>query len=312
LIAVPLVYVVVLNYCSAEDTLRCVEAARRIEYGNWRLLVLDNASPDGGGAILAARLGPEEFVQLPKNTGYAGGNNVGMSIALERRAEYVLIINPDVRLPPDAISCYVDILERDHTIGALNSIQVGGDGDMIDEKFRMGILRPLGYDQRRLSEMVIPELLETKLLFGAALMLPVRSIRLVGGFDPLYFAYGEEVDLCRRITFHGLRLVVTASCPVVHLRTAERAENGDFRVFLRVKGYYLSRLKAPTTSMRRELRHVVTDLLQALIGKAPSKFPYTHFHVERKHAVQVLIWLLWHLLLAWRHRAKEKEGRCHV
>jgi GT2 family glycosyltransferase len=273
---------------------------------------LDNASPDGSGAILAARVRPDEFVQLPKNTGYAGGNNAGIGIALERGAKYILILNPDVRLEPEALGCYVDILERDHTIGALNSIQVEADGDTIDAGFRMAILHHLGYRQTRLSEQVLPGLLESKILFGAALMLPVRAIQLVGGFDPLYFAYGEEVDLCRRIRFHGLRLVVIPKCPVVHLRTVDTAGMSDFRVYLRVKGYYLSQLKAPRSSMRLALKGIAMELIMALIGKPRSKFPYTHLQVKRKHVVWVALWLLWHLLPAWRHRAKERRGRCYV
>jgi GT2 family glycosyltransferase len=143
-------------------------------------------------------------------------------------------------------------------------------------------------------------------------MLPVRTIQLVGGFDPLYFAYGEEVDLCRRIVFHGLRLVVSSKCPVVHLRTGEKAGISDFGVFLRVKGYYLSELKAPDASMRLAFKKIATDLMLALIGKPRSKFPYTHFQVKRKHVARVGLWLLWHLLPAWHHRVKEKLGRCYV
>ncbi|MBL0037719.1 MAG: hypothetical protein IPP36_02605 [Nitrosomonadales bacterium] len=69
-----------------------------------------------------------------------------------------------------------------------------------------------------------PDVFETRTLFGAALIISSRTLEKVGGFRPLYFAYGEETDLCSRIMFHGLRLMVTTRSPVIHLRTSSQPE----------------------------------------------------------------------------------------
>ncbi len=60
----PRVAVIVLNYCSLADTLECVEAVRKSDYRNFRLLVIDNGSPDRSGRELQTRLPKEEFVAL--------------------------------------------------------------------------------------------------------------------------------------------------------------------------------------------------------------------------------------------------------
>jgi hypothetical protein len=227
----PLVYVLVLNYGSLEDTIQCVDTVRRLDYPNVHLLVIDNASPDGSGRALRERFGNTEFLQLATNTGYAGGNNAGMRVALENGAQYIFVINPDIRVSETTVSQCVDLMEGDRTIGAVNPVQLDGGGGKLDEKFRLGIFVRHGF-----AEPAVPIVEErgwdTVTLYGAALMLSRQTLGRAGGFDPLFFAYGEEEDLARRIRLKGLRLVVTSAGAVRHLRTNE-AQASDFVLFLR-------------------------------------------------------------------------------
>jgi GT2 family glycosyltransferase len=132
----PLVYLLVLNYGSPEDCVECIAAVRRVNFPDTRLLVIDNASPDNSVERLRPMLQADELLVLPENTGYAGGNNEGMRIALENGADYIFIINPDVRIGPDSISSYLAVMENDPTISALNPIQLAGDGNTMDEFFQ--------------------------------------------------------------------------------------------------------------------------------------------------------------------------------
>lgn len=307
----PLVYALVLNYCSLDDTLQCIDSIRQVNYPALQLLVLDNASPENEGAALKQKLATDEFIQLPKNIGYAGGNNVGIRLAMEGKADYIFIINPDIRLAPDSVGCYVEILEADSTIGALNPIQVCANGRTIDDKFRRGI-----YENHNLP---VPDLntdssqqWEVRTLYGAALMLPAITIDKVGGFDPLYFAYGEEEDLCRRIKYQGLRLVVTEKKPVIHLRTKEIDGVDDFRLFLRLKGSYLFKLKDPTRSLQQSVRIISRDIWGALLGQRNHEYPFNLYPISRKHIIKSAAWLIWHLRDTRKHRQMELLGRSHV
>src|SRR4030067_2779954 len=147
----PSVWILVLNYCSLDDTLGCVDSVRMSDYSSFRLLVIDNASPDGSGAVLSNRIPSREFMQLPRNTGYAGGNNIGMARALQGGADYIMIANPDVRLSADTISKCVAIMEQQPSIGALNPIQLDGTGLKLDEKFRLGIFVRHGFPEPSLQ-----------------------------------------------------------------------------------------------------------------------------------------------------------------
>jgi GT2 family glycosyltransferase len=302
----PLVYVLVLNYGSLEDTIQCVEALRRLDYPDVRILVIDNASPDRSGEVLGRLFGEAEFLQLPTNIGYAGGNNAGIRVALERGAEYVFVVNPDIRVAESTVSRCVELMEGDRAIGAVNPIQLNGNGDRLDAKFREGI-----FVRHQITEPSLPIVEErswdTFTLYGAALMVSRATLGQVGGFDPLFFAYGEEEDLARRIRLKGLRLVVTSAGAVRHLRTNEDRV-GDFVLFLRIKGAYLYSLKDPSTGFRPSIRRVLSDMARDLRRQRAQQYPFKQFPVTRRHVLRAMVWIALHLPQIYRHRVLERDA----
>ena len=301
----PAVWILVLNYCSLDDTLACVASIRRIDYPNLRLLVMDNASPDGSGDVLRANLPDDEFLQIAENTGYAGGNNAGVRIALSAGADYVLIMNPDVRLAPVSIKEYVRIMETDGAISALNPIQIDSAGK-IDAFFQREV-----FDGNQYAVPELPtsgqELWEVKALFGAALFVRRRTLETIGGFDPLYFAYWEEMDLCRRIRFHGGRMVVTGASPVRHLRSYLNGPVSERRQFLRLKGKYLFQLKDFTKPLVRQMRATVRELLVLAFRGEKGQFNWSRWQY-----LKVLGWCVVHLPRIRAHRNLEMRGRAHI
>jgi GT2 family glycosyltransferase len=305
----PRVAVIVLHYCSLQDTVECVRALRRNDYPNFSILVIDNGSPDGSGAKLRLCLRKDEFLPLPTNTGYARGNNIGIELALRQGARYVLIVNPDVRVPSDAIRRYEEIMSMSDRIAALNSVQLQPDGRTVDSNFAYGVLRPAGVIIEEFDPTRVPLLLEVQHVFGACLMISRNALQKVGGFDPIYFAYGEETDLARRMLFHGFRLVVTRHAPVLHLRTREQTGDlSSFLAYLRLRAIYLGNLKAPTRSFAQGVHRAVRDLGSAVLGRAPETYPYTAYAIPRIHSLRVLSWLLVHLPQVWLHRFRDRHG----
>lgn len=309
----PTVWALVLNYGSYEDTLGCVEALRKVTYPQLRILVLDNASPDGSGPRLRQQLGAGEFVQLPVNTGYAGGNNTGIRMALDGGAQYVFILNPDARVAPECVSHFVDLCEADRKIGAVNSIEVEHDGVTIDPFFARSVMADAGVAAQRADDPTIPSTFMAPRLFGAAFFLPVHAIEKVGGFDPLYFAYWEEFDLCRRLQLHGLKLLVTRETPVVHLRTNEHRGVSPFVVFLRLKSTYLERLKDPAVRFPVALRFLARKFWRHLRhGGRANEYPFNLHDIDRATVIKAGWWVATHLGTIFRHRQLEVWGRAHV
>jgi len=303
------VAVIVLNYNSLDDTLACVAAIRANAAGRWTLTVIDNASPQGDGAVLAGQLGAEEFIQLPRNTGYAGGNNAGIARALDAGAGYVLILNPDVRLAPDAIECYARIMESDPGLGILSPLQWASAGGPLDEKFEQSILRQHGWTPERMAALAPDALINVPRVLGAVMMVRAEVFRTTGGFDPLYFAYGEEEDFCRRALARGWRIAVTTQSPALHLRTKEQAAAVSSRVlFLRTKGAYLLQLKNPGCRFAGLLIRVIAQALADCIRLPAGRYPFRQYPVRRLHVLQSLAWLLGHVPAIRQHRKLEMAG----
>lgn len=300
----PLVYVLILNYQSLEDTISCYNSVTLSDYSNYKTLIIDNLSPNNDGDTLKKWLPEEEFIQLEKNTGYAGGNNIGIKSALERNADYILILNPDIRIPPTGISNYIKIMEKDRGIFALNPIQLTTDG-AIDKKFENEMFNN---NQHPLPENINTSnrLWEVKTLFGASLLIRKEAIAITGGFDPLFFAYWEEVDLCRRLKFHGGKLVVTEVSPVIHLRTKESTTKPDsFILFLRLKGMYLYDLKNHQLKPYKSIIKITKECIHYINHDFNGMFPW-----KKRHFLKALIWIYLHLPQILNHRRLEKNTGC--
>lgn len=300
----PLIIVIILNYNSFEDTAHCVECVRQSTYKNYRILVIDNASPDGSGEQLARLLPACEFLALPANTGYAGGNNIGLGLALDAGASYMLILNPDIRLTAEAISEYASVMERNPDIGILSPIQLEQFGGAVDEKFKHSILKSQGRDGIR-PEASQDGILNVPRVLGAVMMVRAETLRHVGGFDPLFFAYGEEEDFCRRTLIKGFRIAVTLAAPVVHLRTKEKHAMPGKILFLRTKGAYLLSMKNPHIGFLTASVGVLGYALLDLLIMKRNRYPFSYYPVTRWHVFLSIGWLIIHLPEIFLHRRSE-------
>jgi hypothetical protein len=100
----PLVVAVVLNWNLGEVTVRCVERLRSSTYPRLQVVVVDNGSSDGSVEQLRATFSDVDVLAISENRGYAEGVNVGIRHALALGAEWVLLVNNDAEVAPEAIT----------------------------------------------------------------------------------------------------------------------------------------------------------------------------------------------------------------
>jgi GT2 family glycosyltransferase len=115
----PLVYIIVLNYNGREDTLDCLSSLFRMDYPNFKVLMVDNASSDGTAEAVGREYPKAEVLQNEKNLMYAGGNNAGMKFALEHGADWVLLLNNDTVADGRLLSEMVDAARAHPEAGVL-------------------------------------------------------------------------------------------------------------------------------------------------------------------------------------------------
>jgi GT2 family glycosyltransferase len=211
---------VVLDWNGGADALRAVESALASDHPTLDVLLVDNASREPVLDEARRRFPALETVRNPRNLGYAGGNNVGIRLALARGAEYVLLLNNDARLEPRAVGEMVAVARRDPAIAAVGAKILRDDdprrlwlawGEL---SYRQSLVRLVGEDvpdgPRFVGERDVPW------VSGCAILLARRALEAIGPLDEEYFAYHEEVDWCARARERGLRVVWTSRAVVVH------------------------------------------------------------------------------------------------
>lgn len=220
--------VVLLNYNSAVETLRCLEALRKARGGERRTWIVDNASTDGSESSLPPVLTPDE-VWLPTgaNLGYAGGNNAGIREALRWGAEYVLILNPDVVVEPDFLPPLVRALEASPRAGMAcplvleergEAVQsLGGEGSLWTGRFRR---RLYGTPLAALAE---PKWTEVLFPHGACVLVRRGLFEEIGLLAEPYFLYYEDVEFGLRALREGF---TTLAIPQSRVRHADTTKAG--------------------------------------------------------------------------------------
>ncbi|MBI1812529.1 glycosyltransferase family 2 protein [Candidatus Peregrinibacteria bacterium] len=241
----PIVSCIVLNYRTPRETHRCVNAllAQTInappsplggEGWNLEILIVDNHSDDesiqwlrnsfcppssrgGGGRGVAV-------LETPCNLGYGQGNDFGIHRA---RGKYILIINPDNELEPRGLETMIAAMEADASIGILAPQLVHEDGTIRDSYRTFPTPTDIFIKRSRFLRSLFPHRMRRYLqhaedphtirdvdwIAGACLLMRRDFYHSIGGFDPRFFLFFEDTDLCRRVWTAGKRVIYF---PAVH------------------------------------------------------------------------------------------------
>lgn len=227
---------VVLNWRGVGDTLACVTALLAMRPPPRRVVVVDNGSGDGSARVLEAALAGQAAVRLlalPRNVGFAAGCNAAVTAALaEDDVRFFLFCNSDALLRPDALAAFA--------ADAGSRPGVGVFGATVLDAARPGRLQAAGGCRYHPALTIhrpahagqplaaVPGLPEPRLdyIYGACMLVRREVFDRVGLFDPGYFLFCEELDLCRRATRAGFGLGWTREAVAVHAGGASLAR-GD-------------------------------------------------------------------------------------
>jgi GT2 family glycosyltransferase len=198
--AVPSWWICVLNWNGREDTLRCLRSLEGA--GATGVVVADNGSTDGSVDAIRAAYPSVELVETGANLGYSGGNNAGIRRALERGADWVVLLNNDAELEPGALEAFAAAPAAGVLAGKLlfPDGRVQWAGQQVD--LRTGYSgRPVGYGQPDAPEFSVPG--DVDRAVGALMAVSREAIEAVGLLDEDLFAYVEDVDWSLRIRAAG-------------------------------------------------------------------------------------------------------------
>jgi len=282
----PLVYIMVVNWNSWRDTIECLESLARLDYPNYRSLVIDNGSTDDSERRIRDAFPGVELVQTGANLGYAGGNNVGIRYALRQGAAYVLLVNPDVVLDPQSLAFLVATAESHTGVAALSPVihckdtpqAVWFGGGVID--WHEGTTA-----HKETVDRTDVAFLPSAWASGCCLLLRAQGLNDVGLFDPRYFLYYEENDLCQRFVNAGYQVGVCTTAVAYHQPSTIVGLQSPKHVYYMTRNslhffatYASSHGVFPLLPLSRIYRRAVVNLwgAVALFSRNPVKLAQIH------------------------------------
>ncbi len=192
------------------------------------VMVVDNASTDRTVALLASEFPGIHVYRSDTNLGFGKANNIGLRHALENAYDYVFLLNQDAWVAEDCLARLIAAHKNNPAIGIASPLHLRGDGLALDSRF-------LRYYVAAAEALIEDMLLARKLQVSYAApfvnaafwLLPRKTLETVGGFDPLFPHYGEDVDYVNRVQFHGLQVHIVPGTTACHDRPQEINAQAD-------------------------------------------------------------------------------------
>lgn len=223
---------VVLSWNSRQLIDNCLQGL--IEHEKCHIYVVDNGSADGSPDYIRSRYPGVEVICLPRNLGFAAGNNVGIERALSDGFEAVCLLNNDTIIDENFLPGCVDLLEKNQEIGIVGPVIVeGNEPNTIQSRGCKISFLTLKFPKIDRGKLFIREESFRRIDFvhGAAMVVRREVLVKTGGFDEEFYpAYVEEADLCYRAKLMGYYSAVYNGSRVRHLggKSSSGREN-EFR-----------------------------------------------------------------------------------
>jgi GT2 family glycosyltransferase len=216
MISEPLVSIVIVVWNNYPDTQECLNSLMRLNYLNYKIIVVDNGSTDNSGLLVKKNYYDIIVLQNNENIGYTGGCNTGLSYACyEMDADYCLILNNDTVIrDPNFLDTLTKTAEQHKEAGIVapivydyadsNSIQSAG----AQVNLFMGRARPI--------VEVNTNIIRSDAVHGCAFLVKRETIEDVGMLDDQFYLYWEEIDYCLRVKQAGYQILITPETSILH------------------------------------------------------------------------------------------------
>ena len=224
--------IVIVNFNVKEFLTQCLESIYRSQTNyQYEVVVVDNASIDSGQALIMKAFPAVRWIQNTENVGFGRANNQGFEAA---KGEYTLILNPDTVVQEDTLEVCISYLKSHPEVGGLGVKGIDGAGQFLPESKR-GLPTPLTalWKITGLSRMFPKSAFfaryhmghldpdanhKVDILVGCFMMVPTALLLKVGGFDPRYFMYGEDIDLSYELLKSGHENHYISDSQIIHYK----------------------------------------------------------------------------------------------
>ncbi len=220
----PKIFIIILNWNGWSDTLESLASLSKVNYDNFEVILIDNGSNDNYRLPTVNYQLKIEAIYNKENLGFAGGNNQGIKLALERGADYVLLLNNDTTVESDFLTELIKVAGQNKKGGILGPMTYIYDsqlekhkticsaGGRIIKHFTRGTL--IGY--KEIDKGQYNKLKEVDYISGACLLIKREAIEKIGLISEDYFLYYEDGDWCLRARRAGYQCLFVPKSIIYH------------------------------------------------------------------------------------------------
>ncbi len=218
---------IVINHNTASLTADCVRSIFTHQHEMaLEVIVVDNASTDDSVVLLNQEFGRQiKIIKSPSNQGFAAANNLGLK---EAKGEYLFFLNSDTLIKRNIFVPLVAAFTTDSTIGIIapalltaegkKQLYAYGDFPRLGRLFFGKFSAPITIQEKKTASLISAGGLRfVDWVSGAALVMRREALKLVGDWDPKFFMYFEDVDLCWRAKQNGYGVAVLTTINLTHL-----------------------------------------------------------------------------------------------
>ena len=294
----PHVSLIMLNWNGRQFLAQSLPSLLALDYPDFSVLVIDNASTDGSVAFVRQEFPRVEVHCNTRNLGFAAGNNVGLRRV---QANIAVLLNPDIVVSRDWLRELVAPMLEDETIGIAGCKIYYPGGRRLQHaggyvSYPRAVPGHYGLNETDCGQYDIVR--DVDYVIGAALALRRDVLSKVGLLDEGFFLYFEDADLCTRARRAGYRVVYVPKATLVHVESALTEKGSDA---------YLRHMH--TSRWRFLLKHY--DLDGVLQDTVPSELAWMDGRTlrERRAAARAYWSTLKSLPAIWSARARDGGPR---
>ena len=186
---------------------------------HYPVVIVDNASTDTTVSYIKKHYPQHILFEETTNLGFGQANNKGIAHALSQDATAVFLLNQDAYLEPDTIQLLEERSDENPAYGILSPVHYNGDGTTLDNFFSryMAHSRVPRFYRDAIRQEFQP-IYEVSFVNAAAWYIPKHILETIGGFDPIFFHYGEDDNYIQRLVFHDFKVGVVPASTIYHDR----------------------------------------------------------------------------------------------
>lgn len=206
--AAPAITAILVTYNSSSVVLRALAALRQPEIAS--VIVVDNASSDDTCAVVAREFPDVILIKNERNEGFGCANNIALA---QVKTPFALLVNPDAVLAENACQALLEAAQCYPEAALLAPLLFSEDGEL-HRSYKRSV-----FARERKRDVFTPPSgdLCADFLSGAVWLLKMELMEKVGVFDPAFFLYYEDDDVCLRVRRAGYSCVLVAAARGVHL-----------------------------------------------------------------------------------------------